>query len=116
MTPPPPHSSNIGVVGLNFTLGMNVCVRIFRCVVLYVGSGLATGRSSIQRALIDCLCDLKLKTRPRPNERTVSHYSFQYKLLVSLFQDTVSHIIWHRMTEWTVCDEMERVEEETVVA
>jgi hypothetical protein len=36
--------SNAGIVGSNPTQGMDVCVRLFCvCVVLCVGSGLATG-------------------------------------------------------------------------
>jgi hypothetical protein len=35
--------SNTGIVGSNPTQGMVVCVRLFCCVVLCVGSGLATG-------------------------------------------------------------------------
>jgi hypothetical protein len=36
--------SNVGIVGSIPTQGMDVCVRLFCvCVVLYVGSGLATG-------------------------------------------------------------------------
>jgi hypothetical protein len=33
--------SNIGIVGLSSTQGIDVCMRLF-CVVLCVGSGLAT--------------------------------------------------------------------------
>jgi hypothetical protein len=36
--------SNAMIVGSNFTQGMDVCVRLFCvCVILCVGSGLATG-------------------------------------------------------------------------
>jgi hypothetical protein len=36
-------SSNAGIVGSNPTEGLDVCVRLFcACVVLFVGSGLAT--------------------------------------------------------------------------
>jgi hypothetical protein len=41
--------SNTGVVGSNSTRGMDVSVRLFCvCVVLWVGSGLATGWSPVQ--------------------------------------------------------------------
>jgi hypothetical protein len=41
--------SNAGIVGSNRTQGMDVCVRLFCvCVVLCVGSGLATGWSPVQ--------------------------------------------------------------------
>jgi hypothetical protein len=36
--------SNTGVVGSNLTRGIDICVGLFCvCVVMYVGSGLATG-------------------------------------------------------------------------
>jgi hypothetical protein len=41
--------SNTGNVGYNSTQGMDVCVRLFCvCIVLCVGSGLATGCSPVQ--------------------------------------------------------------------
>jgi hypothetical protein len=44
--------SNTGIAGSNPTRGMDVCVRLFRiCVVLCVGSGLATGWSPVQGVL-----------------------------------------------------------------
>jgi hypothetical protein len=44
--------SNAGIVGSNPTQGMGVCVRLFCvCVVLCVGSGLATGWSLVQGVL-----------------------------------------------------------------
>jgi hypothetical protein len=44
--------SNPGIVGLKATRGMDVCVRLFYvCVVLCVGSGLATGWSPVQGVL-----------------------------------------------------------------
>jgi hypothetical protein len=44
--------SNAGIVGSNPTQGMDVCVRLFSiCVVLCVGSDLATGWSSVQGVL-----------------------------------------------------------------
>jgi hypothetical protein len=44
--------SNTGIVGWNPTRGMDVCVRLFCvCVVLCVGSGLATGWSPVQEVL-----------------------------------------------------------------
>jgi hypothetical protein len=43
---------NIGIVGLNPTQGMDVCVRLFCvCVVLCEGSGLAEGWSPVQGVL-----------------------------------------------------------------
>jgi hypothetical protein len=44
--------SNTGIVCLNPTRGMDVCVRLFCvCVVLCVGRGLATGLSPVQGVL-----------------------------------------------------------------
>jgi hypothetical protein len=44
--------SNTGIVGSNPTWGMDVCVRFFCvCHVLYAGSGLATGWSTVQEVL-----------------------------------------------------------------
>jgi hypothetical protein len=44
--------SKAGIVGSNPTQGMDVCVRLFCvCAVMCVGSGLATGASSVQRVL-----------------------------------------------------------------
>jgi hypothetical protein len=44
--------SNTGIVGSNSTQGTDVCLRLFCvCVVLCVGSGLATGWSHIQGVL-----------------------------------------------------------------
>jgi hypothetical protein len=44
--------SDAGIVGSNPTRGMDVCVRLFCvCVVLCVGSGLATGLSLVQGVL-----------------------------------------------------------------
>jgi hypothetical protein len=43
---------NIGIMRLNRIRGMDVCVRLFSvCVVLCVGSGLATGWSLVQGVL-----------------------------------------------------------------
>jgi hypothetical protein len=45
--------SNAGIVGSNTTQGMDVCVRLLCvCVVLCVGSGLATGWSPVQGILL----------------------------------------------------------------
>jgi hypothetical protein len=45
--------SNFWIVGSNPTQGMDVCVRLFCvCVVLCVGSGLATGWSPVQGVLL----------------------------------------------------------------
>jgi hypothetical protein len=44
--------SNAGIVGSNPTQRMDVCVRLFCvCVILCVGSGLATGLSLVQGVL-----------------------------------------------------------------
>jgi hypothetical protein len=56
-------SFNAGIVGSNPTQGMGVCVRLF-C----VGSGLATGRSPVQRVLPTVYTINKLKKRPRSNK------------------------------------------------
>jgi hypothetical protein len=60
--------SNIGRVGSNPTVGMDVCVPYFRVfVVLCVGIGLATGWSPPK----DSYRIKKLKKRPRSNKRSV---------------------------------------------
>jgi hypothetical protein len=58
---------NTGVVGLNPTWGMDVCVRLFCVCVSYVqaGSGLAAG---VQVVLLTILMMKKLKRRPRSNK------------------------------------------------
>jgi hypothetical protein len=61
---------NAGIVGSNPTRGMDVCMRLFCvCVVLYVGSGLATGWFPVQGVLLTVYRIKKLKKRPRPNKR-----------------------------------------------
>jgi hypothetical protein len=57
--------SNIGIVGSNPTQGIYVCV------VLSVGSGLATSWSHVQRVL-PCIRLRNLKKRPRPNKGMLS--------------------------------------------
>jgi hypothetical protein len=57
--------SNIGVLGSNATRGMDVCVPLFCvCVVLYVGSCLATVWSPVQGVLPTVYRIKKLKKRP----------------------------------------------------
>jgi hypothetical protein len=58
-----------GIVGSNPTQGMDVCVRLFCvCVVLCIGSGLATGWSPVQGVLPTVYRIKKLKKLPRPNK------------------------------------------------
>jgi hypothetical protein len=58
--------SNIGIVGSNPTQRMDVCLRLFCiCVVLFVGSGLATGRSPVQLVLPTVLGLKKLSETKR---------------------------------------------------
>jgi hypothetical protein len=58
--------SNTGIVGSNPTRGMDVCVRLFCvCVVLCVGSGLATGWSPVQGVLQTVYRTKRVKKRPR---------------------------------------------------
>jgi hypothetical protein len=65
--------SNAGIVGSNPTQCMNVCVRLFCvCVVLCVGSGLATGWSLVQGILPNVYRIKKFKKRPRFNKRDVA--------------------------------------------
>jgi hypothetical protein len=62
--------SNTGIVGLNPTRGINVCVRLFCvCVVLYVGSGLATDCSPVQGVLPNVYRIKKRKSRPRSKKK-----------------------------------------------
>jgi hypothetical protein len=59
---------NTGIVGSNPTRGVNVCVRLFCvCVVLCVGSGLATGWFPVHGDLSTVYRIKKLKKRPRAN-------------------------------------------------
>jgi hypothetical protein len=58
---------NTRIVGSNRTQGMDVCVRLFcACVVLCVGSGLATGWSSVQEVLHTVYRIKKLKKWTKP--------------------------------------------------
>jgi hypothetical protein len=66
--------SNAGIVGSNPTQGMDVCSHLFWvCVVLGVGSGLATGWSLVQGDLPTVYRIKKLKKRPRYNNGLYSH-------------------------------------------
>jgi hypothetical protein len=66
--------SNAGIVGSNPTWGMDVCVRFFCvCVVLCVGSGLATDWYPVQGVLPTVWKIKKLKKRPRSNKGLYSH-------------------------------------------
>jgi hypothetical protein len=59
-------------VGSNPTGGMDAYVRLFcACVVLCVGSGLATSSSPVQGILPTAYKIRKLKRRPRPNKWAV---------------------------------------------
>jgi hypothetical protein len=61
--------SNAGIVGSKPTQGMDVCVRLFCAyVVLCVGSGLATGWSTVQGVLPTVYRIKKLKKRPGSNK------------------------------------------------
>jgi hypothetical protein len=61
--------SNTGVAGSNPNRGVDVCLRLFGvCVVLCVGSGLATGWSLVQGVLPSVCKITKLKKRPGPNK------------------------------------------------
>jgi hypothetical protein len=68
--------SNAGIVGSNLTQGMDVCVRLFCvCVVVCVGSGLATRLITRPRSPTVCIKKItELKKRPGPlmNERFVT--------------------------------------------
>jgi hypothetical protein len=64
--------SNIGIVGSNPTQGMDVYVLLFYvCVVLCVGSGLATDWSLVQGVLPTVYRIKNLKKRPRSNKKAV---------------------------------------------
>jgi hypothetical protein len=61
--------SNAGIVSSNPSQGMDVCVHLFCvCVVLCVGSGLATGSSYVQGVLPTVYRIKKLKKRPMSNK------------------------------------------------
>jgi hypothetical protein len=63
------EADHTGIVGSNPTEDMYVCVSLFRvCVVLCVGSGLATGLSPVQGLLPTGYRIKKLKKRPRPKK------------------------------------------------
>jgi hypothetical protein len=68
--------SNAGIVGSNPTQGMDVCVRLFCvCVVLCVGSGLATGWSPVQGVLPTVYRIKKWKKRRRSNKMIVEPHT-----------------------------------------
>jgi hypothetical protein len=61
--------SDTGVVGPNLTQVMDVCVRLFHvCAVLRIGSGLATGWSTVREVLPTVYRIKKLKNRRRSNK------------------------------------------------
>jgi hypothetical protein len=61
--------SNTGIVDSNPTQGMDVCVRLLHaCVVLCVGSGLASGWSPVQGVLPTVYRMKRLQKRPGPNK------------------------------------------------
>jgi hypothetical protein len=61
--------SNAGIVGSNLNEGMDVGVHLFCvCVVLCVGSGLATRLSPVHGVLPTVYMINKLKKRPRSNK------------------------------------------------
>jgi hypothetical protein len=65
---------NAGIVGSNPIQGIDVCVRLFCvCVVLCVGSGLATGWSPFQGVLPTVYRIKKLKKWPRSDKGLYSH-------------------------------------------
>jgi hypothetical protein len=75
--------SNAGIVDSNPTQGMDVYVRLFCvCIVLCVGSGLATGWSPVQGVLPTVYRIKKLKKRPRSNKRTVDMYVYNARLFM----------------------------------
>jgi hypothetical protein len=75
-----------GIVGSNPTQGMDVCVRLFCvCVVLCVGSCLATGSSPVQGVLPTMYRIKELKKRPRSNKSTaIDRYEmWSFRLLLN---------------------------------
>jgi hypothetical protein len=66
--------SNAGIVGSNPTSGMDICLGLFCiCIVLCVGSGLATDWSPVPEVLPTLYRIKKLKKRPRSNKWLSSH-------------------------------------------
>jgi hypothetical protein len=66
-------SSDAGIVGSNSTQGMDVCMRLVCvCVVLCVGSGLATDWSRL-RSATDCV-EIKKTEKAAKVQRTVEPY------------------------------------------
>jgi hypothetical protein len=64
--------SEVGIVGLNPTRRMDICVRLFCvCAVLCAGSGLATSWSPVQGVLPTVCRFENLKKGLRSNKRTV---------------------------------------------
>jgi hypothetical protein len=64
--------SNAGIVGSNPTQGMDVYVRLFCvCVVLYAGSGFATGWSPAQGALPTVQRDQETEKAAKTQQRAV---------------------------------------------
>jgi hypothetical protein len=70
--------SNTGVVGSNPTQGIDICVRLFCvCVVLCVGSGLATGWSPARGVLPSVYRITKLKKAAKVQQRAVEPQIWQ---------------------------------------
>jgi hypothetical protein len=61
--------SDTGIVGSNPTRGIDICMRLFYvCVILYVGSGLATGWSPVQGVLPNLYRMKKLNSGQGPTK------------------------------------------------
>jgi hypothetical protein len=81
---------NIGIMGSNLTQGMDICLHLFCvCVVLCVGSGLATGCSHVQGVLPTVYMIKELKMRPMSNKRTADPLIYIYIRILSIYGSTV---------------------------
>jgi hypothetical protein len=101
--------SNTGIVGSNPTRGMDVCVRLFCvCVVLYVGSGLATGWYPIHGAVPTVYRIKKLKKRPRSTRAVEPERQKECLIYIPhdlhLFLLTSVHNLCYVGTYWYSCD------------
>jgi hypothetical protein len=83
--------SNAGIVGSNLNQGVNVCLclRLFRvCVVLRVGSGLATGWSLVQDL---CKNDYETEEEARAQQRGVEPLMMMMMMMMMMMTTTRSH-------------------------
>jgi hypothetical protein len=95
--------SNAGIVGLNPTRHMDVCVCLFYVsVVLCVDSGLATGWSPTQGVRPTVYKINKLKKRPRSNNYYGIMFSLWDFLKLRNYYSRISSSFWDTILSWTL--------------